>query len=111
MVGVENPGFYSTEDSGEGENLVRSKTGKRVEVEFLRGGGKRGIDRAGYFDRPSQMGKALGESKTLGIGTAPLKSGVELKNSGGKGGGGHRSDSRGNKRVMTSRGRKKDFQI
>jgi hypothetical protein len=47
VVRVENPGFCTAEDSGEGKNLVRSKAGKRVEVEFLRGGGKRGIGRAG----------------------------------------------------------------
>jgi hypothetical protein len=55
------------------------------------------------------MRKALGESEALGIGTAPLKSGVELKNSGGKRGRSHRFDSRGNKRVVTSKGRKKIF--
>jgi hypothetical protein len=111
MVGMENPGFYSTEDPGEGDNLIRSKTGERVEAEFLGGGGKGSIDGASHFDRPAQMGKALGESEALGIGATPLKSGVELKNSGGKRGRRHRFDSRGNKRVVTSRGRKKDFQF
>jgi len=90
---------------------VRSKAVKRVEAEFLGGGGKGSIDGASHFDRPAQMGKALGESEALGIGAAPLKSGVELKYSGGKRGRGHRFDSRGNKRVVTSRGRKKDFQF
>jgi hypothetical protein len=111
MVGMENPGFYSTEDPGEGDNLIRSKTGERVEAKFLGGGGEGSIDGTSHFDRPAQMGKALGESKALGIGAAPLKSGVELKNSGGKRGRRHRFDSRGNKRVVTSRGRKKDFQF
>jgi len=40
MVSVENPEFCSTENSGEGENLVRAKAGKRVEAEFLGGGGE-----------------------------------------------------------------------
>jgi hypothetical protein len=111
MVSVENPGFCSTENSGEGEDLVWSKAGKRMKVEFLGGGGKRSIDGACHFDRPAQMGKALGKSEALGIGSAPLKSGVELKNPGGKWGRGHQSDSRGKKWVVTSRGRKKDFQI
>jgi hypothetical protein len=111
VVGVENPRFCTAKNSGEGENLVRSKTGEQVKVEFLGGGGKGGIDGTCHFDRPAQMRKALGESKALGIGTAPLKSRVELKYSGGKRGRGHRLDSRGNKRVVTSRGRKKDFQI
>ena len=82
-----------------------------MKAEFLGGGGKGGIDGTCHFDRPAQMRKALGESKALGIGTAPLKSRVELKYSGGKRGRGHRLDSRGNKRVVTSRVRKKDFQI
>jgi hypothetical protein len=111
MVGMENSGFYSTEDPGEGDNLIRSKTGEWVEAEFLGGGGKGGIDGTSHFDRPAQLRKALSESKALGIGTASLKSGVELKYSGGKRGRGHRFDSRGSKRVVTSRGRKKDFQI
>ena len=111
VVGVENPGFCTAENSGEGENLVRSKTGEQVKAEFLGEGGKGGIDGTCHFDRPAQMRKALGESKALGIGTAPLKSRVELKYSGGKRGRGHRLDSRGNKRVVTSRVRKKDFQI
>jgi hypothetical protein len=111
VVGVENPGFCTAENSGEGENLVRSKARKWVEGKFLGGGGKGGIDGAGHFDRPAKMGKALGESEALGIGPTSLKSGVELKNSGGKGGKRHRSDSRGNKLGVTSRGREKDFQI
>jgi hypothetical protein len=60
MVSVENPGFCSTDNSGEGENLVRAKAGKRVEAEFLGGGGKGSIDWAGHFDLPAQMRKALG---------------------------------------------------
>jgi hypothetical protein len=60
MVSVENPGLCSTEDSREGENLVRAKAGKRVEAEFLGGGGKGSIDWAGHFDLPAQMRKALG---------------------------------------------------
>jgi hypothetical protein len=111
MVSVENPRFCSTENSSEGEDLVWSKAGKRMEVEFLGGGGKRSIDGACHFDRPAQMGKALGKSEALGIGSTPLKSGVELKNSGGEVGRRHPSDSKGKKRVVTSRGRKKDFQI
>jgi hypothetical protein len=109
MVGMENPGFCSAEDSREGDNLIRSKTGEWVEAEFLGGGGQGGIDGTSHFNRPAQLTKALRESKALGIGTAPLKSGVELKYSGGKRGRRHRLDSRGNKRVVTSRGREKDF--
>jgi hypothetical protein len=60
MVGMENSGFCSTENSGEGENLMRSKTGERVKAEFLGGGRKGGIDRTSHFDRPAQMRKALG---------------------------------------------------
>ena len=111
MVGVENPGFCSTKDSGEGENLMGAKPGKRMEAEFLSRGGERSIDWAGHFDRPAQMRQTLGKSEALGVGAAPLKSGVKLKNSGGKGGGRHGSESRGNKPVVTSRGREKDFQI
>jgi len=111
VVGMENSGFCTAENSGEGENLARSKAGKRVEPKFMSGGGKGGIDGTSHFDRPAQIRKSLGKSKGLGIGTAPLKSGVKLKNSGGKGGRGHRSDSRGNKWVVTSGVSEKDFQI
>ncbi len=84
MVGVEDAGFRSAQDSRQTEDLKEAKARQGVKGKVLPGAGQGSVGRPSHFKGPSKIGKALGKGEALRIGATPTKAGVELKNSRGE---------------------------